>query len=47
MTNATTVIPFQESYISALGRSNGFKKELEVVLPHPVTNSAFDFTVLQ
>lgn len=40
-------IPFQESYISAQWKSYGFKKDLEVVIPRPATNSAFDFTVLQ
>ncbi len=46
-TNGTANLPFQESYISAQWKSYWFKKDLEIVLPRPVTNSAFDFTVLQ
>lgn len=45
--NSNITLPFQESYIRAGWKSYGFRKKLEVVLPHRTTSSAFDFTVLQ
>lgn len=45
--SSNRVLPFQESYIRAGWKSYGFRKKLEVVLPHRTTSSAFDFTVLQ
>lgn len=42
-----TVIPLSQSYVTSEGKSYGFTKKLELVIPQQSTSSAFDFTVLQ
>jgi hypothetical protein len=42
-----TVIPLSQSYVTSEGKSFGFTKKLELVVPQQSTSSAFDFTVLQ
>ncbi len=40
-------IPLREALITTQGKSYGFRRNLEVLIPQTTTNSAFDFTVFQ